>query len=193
MARKVDEQRRHERRIAITDAAAELFARHGFEKTSTAAIARAAGISTGSLFYYFTDKSAVFRGIFERDIPDSEALFTEHAGTDDPLTSIRSVVDTLATPARAELAHGLLVELLRRVDKDEQLAEVVAANESIVHAGITALLREAAAAGQIDPELDAGAAATWIRTIIDAAYLNAETDPLPMLQLIITRFIGGTS
>ncbi|MGH3913379.1 MAG: TetR/AcrR family transcriptional regulator [Pseudonocardiaceae bacterium] len=194
MARTVDHQQHRERREAITLAAAALFARRGFAGTTTAEIARAAGISTGSLFYYFPDKPAIFRAIFELDIPASRELFQAHVDSDDPAASILEVVSTLAAPARDEPAPGLMVELLRQAGSDPQLREVVATNEAIVQDGLATLLRRAAADGLVDRSLDAGQGAVWIRTIIDAAFLNAgratDVDPLPMLRLIITRFLG---
>ncbi len=195
MARTVNHQQHRERREAVTAAAAALFARRGFAETTTAQIAREAGISTGSLFYYFPDKPAIFRAIFEQDIPASRELLETHAEPNDPAASILDVVSTLAAPARDELAPGLLVELLRQVGNDPQLMEVVAANEAIVQDGLATLVRRAAADGLADRELDAEKAAAWIRTIVDATYLNAghDTDPLPMLRLIVTRFLGMDS
>jgi TetR/AcrR family transcriptional regulator, transcriptional repressor of aconitase len=194
MARTVNHEQQQIRREAITSAAAALFARQGFAETSTADIARAAGISTGSLFYYFPDKAAIFRAIFEQDIPESRRLFEAHDQTDDPAASILDVVATLANPARDELASGLLVELLRRAGNDPQLMEIVVANEAIVQDGFASLVRRAAVNGQVDKGLDPAAAATWIRKIIDAVYLNAgdgaDVDPIPMLRLIIARFLG---
>src|SRR5680860_1476750 len=104
MARTIDHQRHQERREAISLAAAELFAHKGFATTTTAEIAKAAGISTGSLFYYFPDKRAIFRAIFERDIDATRELFETHTHTDAPLASIFDVVTALAAPARDELA-----------------------------------------------------------------------------------------
>jgi AcrR family transcriptional regulator len=194
MARTVNHEQQQIRREAITSAAAALFARQGFAETSTADIAKSAGISTGSLFYYFPDKAAIFRGIFEQDIPESRRLFEEHDETDDPAASILEVVATLANPARDELAPGLFVELLRRAGNDPQLMEIVVANEAIVQDGLASLIRRAAANGHVDKGLDPAAAATWIRKIIDAVYLNAgdsaDVDPVPMLRLIIARFLG---
>jgi TetR/AcrR family transcriptional regulator, transcriptional repressor of aconitase len=193
MARTVNKRQQQARREAVTAAAAELFARRGFAETSTAEIAKAAGISTGNLFYYFPDKQAIFRAIFEQDIVESQRLFDAHADTGDPAASILDVVTALAASARDELAPGLLVELLRRAGKDPQLMEIIAANEAIVQEGLARLIRQAAAAGQADNTIDPGAAATWIRKIVDAVYLNAGTadaDPIPMLRLIVTRFLG---
>jgi AcrR family transcriptional regulator len=194
MARTVNHEQKQLRREAIASAAAALFAGQGFAETSTADIAKAAGISTGSLFYYFSDKAAIFRGIFEQDIPQSRRLFEAHDESDDPAASILEVVASLANPARDELAPGLFVELLRRAGNDQQLMEIVVANEAIVQDGLAALVRRAAAIGQVDRGLDPAAAATWIRKIIDAVYLNAgdgaDADPIPMLRLIIARFLG---
>ncbi len=194
MARTVNRAQQLQRRETVTGAAAELFARRGFAETSTADIAKAAGISTGSLFYYFPDKPAIFRAIFEQDIGAYRELFEKHAQTDDPAASILDIVATLAGPARDELAPGLLVELIRRVGSDPQLAEVVASNDAVVQDGLAALLRKAAAAGKADAGLDPDAAATWIRMIIDAVYLNAgdspDVDPIPMLRLIVSRYLG---
>jgi len=194
MARTVNHEQQQIRREAITSAAAALFAGRGFAETSTADIAKAAGISTGSLFYYFPDKAAIFRGIFEQDIPESRRLFEAHGETDDPAASILDIVATLANPARDELAPGLMVELLRRAGNDPQLMEIVVANDEIVQDGLASLVRRAAEGGQADKGLDAAEAATWIRKIIDAVYLNAgdgaDVDPIPMLRLIIARFLG---
>jgi len=194
MARTVNHEQQQIRREAITSAAAALFAGRGFAETSTADIAKAAGISTGSLFYYFPDKAAIFRGIFEQDIPKSRRLFEAHGETDDPAASILDIVATLANPARDELAPGLMVELLRRAGNDPQLMEIVVANDEIVQDGLASLVRRAAEGGQADKGLDAAEAATWIRKIIDAVYLNAgdgaDVDPIPMLRLIIARFLG---
>jgi AcrR family transcriptional regulator len=194
MARTVNHEQKQIRREAITSAAAALFASQGFAETSTADIAKAAGISTGSLFYYFPDKAAIFRAIFEQDIPESRRLFEAHDETDDPASSILDVVATLANPARDELEPGLLVELLRRAGNDPQLMEIVVANEAIVQDGLASLVRRAAVEGHVDKSLDPATAATWIRRIIDAVYLNAgdsaDVDPIPMLRLIIARFLG---
>lgn len=197
MARTVDQRQRQQRRQAVTEVAAALFARQGYAETTTAEIAQVAGISTGNLFYYFPDKPAIFRAIFEQDIPASRKLFESHAATDDPVAAILDVVSTLAAPARDQIAPGLLVELLRRVGRDPQLAEVLATNDAIVRDGLANLVRQAGAAGRVDRTLDADQAATWIHTIIDAAFLNADVDspndPVPMLRLIITRFLAATT
>src|SRR6056297_1497877 len=45
----------------IMNAAAELFAAHGYHETSMAKIAGKAGISKGSLYWYFSGKEELFQ------------------------------------------------------------------------------------------------------------------------------------
>lgn len=194
MARTVDPERTAARRAAITVAAGKLFAEQGFEGTTAAQIARDAGLSAGSVFYYFADKRAVFRAIFEEDIPVSTALVERTAKATDPVAAILAMVDALAVDALSPHASGILVELLRQVDRDPELAEVVAANAAIVHGGLTALIDRGIQAGSVDDELAPEEAATWVQSIIDSAYLTADParDPRPMLRRIVSRFLAPT-
>lgn len=175
-------------------AAAELFARRGFENTSAADIAKAAGISSGSVFYYFADKRALFRSVFERDLPASRELVERHAGGE-PVASILAMADTLAAEAMDPLAPGTLVELLRQVDKDPELARVVIENTEILQRGFAALVERGISTGVVDPVLEPREAAAWIQTVIDGVFLTAEPDrdPRPMLRRTITRFLAPPS
>lgn len=179
------------RRDAIAAAGGTLFATRGFDTTTTAEIARAAGVSAGSVFYYFADKRAVFRAVFERDLPLSRELVDRCVGGDDPVASILAMVDELAADAMHPHASGTLVELLRQVDKDPELLRIVAENAAIVHHGLVRLIERGAAAGRIDATLDPAEAASWIQAVIDGAYLNADPsrDPRPMLRRTVSRFL----
>ena len=53
-------------RAALVAAAQNEFSEHGYAKTTAKRIAKAAGVSTGSFYQYFTDKDAVVR---ERNLP----------------------------------------------------------------------------------------------------------------------------
>ena len=55
----------HSSRTRILAAARELFARQGYEQTSTAAIARGAGSSESQLVRYFGSKAGLLEAIFE--------------------------------------------------------------------------------------------------------------------------------
>lgn len=193
MARTVDEAQHQLRRETITRAAATLFAERGFAATTTAAIAKAAGVSTGSLFYYFADKRAVFRSIFAADLPEYTAMFAAHEQSTDPLAALLDVVERLTAPASDPVAPGLMVELMRQAGEDPELLAVVGAVDEVVQAGLSDLLRRGQSAGQVDDGLDPAEAAAWIRALSDGVYLDIGQRPgydhAPMLRLIVTRFV----
>lgn len=65
-----------ETRTRILDAAQRLFARRGFDATSTKAIAEQAGVPNGLIFYYFPTKKALLETLIaDRNmLPDIQAI-----------------------------------------------------------------------------------------------------------------------
>lgn len=61
----------------LVQAALELFAQYGFEKTSIRMIAARAGVSLGLLYNYFESKEALLVTIFERGMQDVLDSFAE--------------------------------------------------------------------------------------------------------------------
>ncbi|MFC9438073.1 TetR/AcrR family transcriptional regulator [Nocardia sp. NPDC057030] len=193
MARTVDPNRVAERRRAITMAAAEQFATHGYERTTATQIARAAGLSSGSVFYYFKDKAAVFRSIFELSIPEHTELFARHVDRTDCLAAILDIVDALAGEALDPSAPGLMFELLRRLGHDAELATIVLADARLSAEALTALLERGLRTGQFDPGFEPGETARWILAVIDGAFLNADPDtphdPRPLVRATVSRLL----
>ena len=77
------ERKKRETRAAIQSAALKLFLDHGYDATTTSQVARAANVSTGTLFNYFPTKEALladdFDPVFIRHLrarPPEEPLFT---------------------------------------------------------------------------------------------------------------------
>ncbi|MER5267706.1 TetR/AcrR family transcriptional regulator [Actinosynnema sp. NPDC002837] len=192
MARTVDTRQVAQRRQAITLAAARLFAAHGFDQTTVAQIARAAGLSPAGVFYYFPDKQAVFRSVFERDLPRSENLVARHTDTPHPATAITELVTELAADAQDPTAPGLLVELLRQAGRDPELVDIVARNARILHDGLAHLITRGIQDGTVDPTLDPDHTARWLLAVVDAVFLNADPahDPRPALRRTVTHYLA---
>ena len=62
-------------RAKLLQAALELFAARGYNATPVDAIAEAAGVSDGLLYYHFRNKPAVLHAIFEQSLADVQATF----------------------------------------------------------------------------------------------------------------------
>src|SRR6476659_5209256 len=67
------EQRRAETRARLLDAAAELFARKGFHAVSAAAVADAAGRTTGALYSHFGGKDGLLLALVKEWLGESAA------------------------------------------------------------------------------------------------------------------------
>ena len=63
---KLSDARRQDRYDLLLDAATVQFAEKGYDATSISGIARAAGVSDGLIYRYFTDKRALLSAVLER-------------------------------------------------------------------------------------------------------------------------------
>lgn len=195
--RKVDPAKHRARRRHILNAAAELFATRGLDGTTTAEICRAAEMSSGNLFHYFSSKRDIFAAIVTNDDDNetAERLAAAQAN-DDPWAGLVGFVDHLAAPAAEPHVPGLVMEAMLQAYRDPELAELLERDAQDEQGGIVSLLTRAADAGQIDTALDPEQAASWVMALIGALYLRAATDDgfdagqeMPMLRLILQRFL----
>lgn len=100
MGRIVDERRHTERRDAILSEAYRQFAVAGYDRTSTASICRAAGISSGTFFHYFPTKLDALVGVLRSGLQQTrQALSRIEAGG----SGLRAVL-AYAEGLRAEMA-----------------------------------------------------------------------------------------
>jgi AcrR family transcriptional regulator len=197
--RTVDPARHQARRRHIINVAAELFAAKGFERTTTAEICNAAGMSAGNLFHYFPNKRAIFHAVFEDDEHDGVAKAERLAAAraaDDPWTALLETVDLLASPSTEPLVPALVMEAMVQAYRDPELDALLSRDNAEERSTVTTLLQNAAAAGQIDTALDPDGTAAWVMALIASLYTSAATDPsfspadqLPTLRLILRRFL----
>lgn len=89
-------RKKHKTRLAIQDAALELFTEQGFEGTTVDQIAARAEVSTATFFRYFKTKSdVVFGGQGDERIarlPALERAILERPRSEDDLTAVRHAV-----------------------------------------------------------------------------------------------------
>lgn len=110
------ERKKRETRSALTQAALGLFVDRGYDETTLADIAEAAGVSTRTIFSYFPSKEDIlFCTTSQMSASLAEALAARPAGTD-ALTTLREFI--LAT-----------VDL--KTELDHKLGEVIAADETL--------------------------------------------------------------
>src|SRR5215213_2628670 len=77
------------KRRQILDGARKVFMDLGFDGASMGEIARAAGVSKGTLYVYFADKSRLFEAIVEREMLDQQKTAFNFDPERDVATTLR--------------------------------------------------------------------------------------------------------
>lgn len=142
------------RKEEILSAAASLFRRQGFERTSVREIAQALGMTSGSLFYHFAAKEDLLVMIMEeglRDITQAvrEAQATEKRLPERLLAMVHQHLAALLGP-RLDAMTVLLYEW-RSLSPEAQ--ERILALRDAYEALWTESLTEAAQLGLVDPDV----------------------------------------
>ena len=91
--RPVDARLHERRRREILDAAALLFATHGYAGADTQALADGLGVAKGTVFRYFPTKRGLFVAAVERSLERMHAAVDAAAdGVSDPLARVRAAM-----------------------------------------------------------------------------------------------------
>jgi AcrR family transcriptional regulator len=152
------EARRLATREAIVAAAHDLIARGGYREASVAAVARGAGIATGSVYRHFPSKAELFAEVFRRASQrEVDATAAAGAGPGTTAERVAHAVETFARRALRgrRLAWALLAEPVDPAVEAERLVF-----RRAYAAGFERVLRDGIATGELpaqDVELTAAA------------------------------------
>ena len=166
MARTVDPVRHEARRMAIIDAALTCFADDGFDRATTAAICRAAGIGSGTFFHYFPTKLDVLLAILEVGTAETTAWFAAQQGRSDPA----GVIADYVVHAAAEFADPRVAGFVKAVGavmNDPQVAAALARDEAALYGGLLPWARAAQATGEIRGDVPAPRLCAWVLVVLD--------------------------
>jgi AcrR family transcriptional regulator len=129
ISRKTPKQARAQVTVdAILTATAELLVELGYERTTTNAIARRAGVSIGSLYQYFPNKEALFTALCDQHMNEMTALLIGEIASlrgrslDE---AIRPLVKALLRAhAVAPALHRVFIEQVPRINGLERVQQV---------------------------------------------------------------------
>jgi AcrR family transcriptional regulator len=168
-------------RQAILAATLELLRDRGASRLTTREVAARAGVSEGSVFYHFTDRSGLLTAVIEDGL---QALQAVHAGGP-PAADLRGRLDQFAANIEAFLDQALVVMIAAQSDSELRaaLAAYLTGNDLGPHRGVQALaayLRGQQATGAVRNDIDPSAVAFYLvsscflrvsqRQMIGAAY-----------------------
>ncbi len=171
---RTQEQRRAETATRLLDAAADLFARHGFHATSAEAVASAAGRTTGALYDHFGGKSGLLVALLEQWVNQTVADLTDSLSTESDLDGRLGALWNGLIRRDSESGDAWLLlefELWLHAVRDPEMGVVGAQRFSLMRAGLAGGLTEWAA--EFDFDLPAPAdevAAQMIALLIGLAF-----------------------
>lgn len=166
MARTVDPEKHLARRLVIIDAALTRFAADGYERTTTAAICRQAGIGSGTFFHYFPTKQQVLLAILAHGTEETRAWFAERAADEDPLAVIEAYLDHTVADMSDPRLPGF-VRAVGAVMGEPEVEAALALDAAVLQGGLEPWVGRAQRSGQVRDDLDPPALTAWLLVVLD--------------------------
>ena len=197
--RRPNTQLQIDRRAEILQAAERCFARSGFHRASMQEICAEAGMSPGNLYRYFASKEAIIIGIAERDRAEVTQQLANAPFTED-------FFGTFAMLARYHLVErpsdevGLCAEIMAESRRNPDIAKIYQAFDADVKERLIAIMRAAAARGDIAADIDFDTVVTMLMVIVDGVWWRRAVDKdfnaeavLPLFMDITDYMLRGRS
>ena len=102
-----------EKQQRILEHALRLFAANGYNATSTAKIAKAAGVSEGLIFRHFTSKEGLLQAIIEEKSRQMANITTQMLNQTDPRQIIKAYIDNAFELPESEYPFWKLIYTLK--------------------------------------------------------------------------------
>ena len=178
---RISVQRQEATRRSILVAARDVFVAKGFHEATTHDVARAAGLSVGSIYTYFASKDDLIREC---------VLAANQAETDAVLQDIRSDGSVQAKLTRAIAgwyhytieAPGVpvfLAEAWAAASRKSLIRDLVARRRERIVTVATVVIREGVANGELAPDLDVDAMAQALGALLDGVVLESVWSGVP--------------
>jgi AcrR family transcriptional regulator len=165
---KMTEEHLEARRKQIIEAAAECFIEKGFKKTSMRDICRAAKLSPGAVYNYFTSKEKIIEAIAQTSQEQNVEIIASAAEDDNPLWSAAKMFFSIAKDPACIRSTGLSLELIAESSVNPQIAKSLTEN---INASIVKL-------------------AEFVRSEQEREMINGDLDQMAVAQVLWAQFMG---
>jgi TetR/AcrR family acrAB operon transcriptional repressor len=180
-------------RARILDTAELIFERHGVARTSLHAIAEAAGVTRGAIYWHFKDKADLFNAMMSRvTLPLEEGVHrSDDPSLADPLVYMRErFMDALRKTVADPQTRRVFEIATHKVEYVGELTAVrdrhlAVRNECLAH--VERGMRRARRRGQATSRLPARSAALGLHALIDGLIQNWMLDPKAFDLLAVGR------
>lgn len=139
-----------QRKVQLLDTAARVFATHGYSGTTTAELAKAAGVSEPIIYRHFKSKKDLFIALIERTSDDTiKAWKHEVKDISDPAERLIRIIgaNPMVMP-KGSLRYRVIVQGMTEVE-DEEIKAALSGHIEKLHAFICKEVQAAQDGGQI--------------------------------------------
>jgi TetR/AcrR family transcriptional regulator len=152
-----------ERRAAVLDCACGIFAKGSYRGTTTAEIARQAGVTEPILYRHFESKRDLYLACLDAAWEDTQQMWEDAVSNEpDPAFWVTRMGEAyLATKERKGQVANLWIQALTEAGDDPEIRRFLKRHMTEVHDHIADVMRRSQAAGGILPDRDPSAEA-WI-------------------------------
>jgi AcrR family transcriptional regulator len=150
-----------ERRARVLDCACRVFSEGSYHGTTTAELARSAGVTEPILYRHFDSKRDLYLACLESTWERLRSLWDEAiANEPDPADWVRTLARTFFQAQENEsVIEALWIQALTEASEDDAIRRYMRAHMREVHAYVTDVIERAQAEGGVLPERDARAEA----------------------------------
>jgi TetR/AcrR family fatty acid metabolism transcriptional regulator len=175
---------REETRQRLVEAALEVFARNGYERSTVDEIVREAGYSKGAFYVHFETKEDLFWELLEERIEAQQEVF--RAAIDPSLTveeNERRVLEIIFNlQERDELAPAVYLEFTAHAMRNEKVRARLSEFYARWHAFVAETLTLGRDAGVIRPDIDITLLASVLMAVFEGSMIQSRLAP-PELRL----------
>jgi AcrR family transcriptional regulator len=165
-------------REKILAAAARQFAADGYQRTTVAAVADAAGLSLGTVYQYFRDRTDLVAALVQRRVAEDLRRPNAPWRVEDGEAGLRAMLTVFVTSYAETAALAALWEEVTFVD--EQLATLRRTLTRVFERSVVHALRRGVRAGIVDAGVADASVARALTAMVDRwCYLTYVFDPAP--------------
>lgn len=174
-------------RERILEAAARVYAKHGFRGATTRLIATEAGVNEVTLFRTFGSKGALMEAVLEQHHMQRDTPQLPHDPKDPQAELTAWIQESLD---RVREVRPLLVHSMGEMEERPEAQEFACRGRQMVHEAITSYVRRLQDAGFASPDADATAAAVMLMGTVmsDAIARHFVPDVYPPLGESAERY-----
>jgi AcrR family transcriptional regulator len=169
-----------EKQENIIQAALQLFAKEGYNATSTSKVAKQAGVSEGLIFRHFGNKEGLLQAILEEGETKMKSLIVDIVMETDPKTVIRKAIELTSNVDKADydfwkLQYKLKWEL--EINGDKKMEPL--------HMALSNAFRKL---NYQNPDLEASLILLFIDGIASSMLKGSSLNTIDMIQLLLKKY-----